>query len=124
MRRQLPCKLTSYAADTGNKHRFALHIFGYHIDIDAENLSFQKIFDIDVADLLYADLTVCDLIKPGKLLDLAACMRAYLDDLSFRLMRYRRYRNDYFLNAVLLGSLHDLITSADDRNAEHTSVLL
>ena len=95
MRRQLPCKLTSYAADTGNKHRFALHIFGYHIDIDADNLSFQKIFNIDVADLLYADLAVCDLIKPGKLLDLAACMRAYLDRSLFRLMRYRRYRNDY-----------------------------
>ena len=79
MRRQLPCKLTSYAADTGNKHRFALHILGYRIDIDTDDLTFQKILDIDVAYLLYADLAVCDLIKSRKLFDLAARVRAYLD---------------------------------------------
>ena len=127
--RLVACDLTAElgadrSATTGDEDRLPLdHAEDFFI-VDLDRFTTEEVEDVDVAELADADFAVDELVDARDSLQPAAALLTDIEDLRALFGGRGRDRIDDFRDLVLLYSVEDVVSCADDRDAVENAALL
>lgn len=127
--RLVACDLTAElradrSATAGDEDRLSLDHTEDFFVVDLDRFTTEEVEDVDVTELADADFAVYELVDARDGLQLTAALLTDVEDLCALFGSRGRDRIDDFRDLVLLYSVEDVVSGADDRDAVEDAALL